>query len=152
MKHVSISLRLLAIATVFIVSSCKKDSSNVSTAAKDNTVVLNSRTINPGQSVRVTLSQEAVSRLKAGEQLSVQQNGLNDFAAAKNTGATEANVLIGGNCPPISAATMAFYQNEANSCCCSFVVCLQAGPGCLFYLIYFSPNNGCTGGGGGNEM
>jgi hypothetical protein len=151
MKHLSVSFRLVVIATIFIVSSCKKDSSNAGTAAKENTVVVSSRTINPGQSVRVTLSQEAVSGLKAGEQLTVQQNGINDFVAAKGTGATGADVLVGGNCPPISAATMAFYQAQANSCCCSFIVCLQAGPGCLFYLIYFSPNNGCTGG-GGNEI
>jgi hypothetical protein len=152
MKHLSISLRLLAIATVFMVSSCKKDSSNMCTEAKDNTVVLNSRTINPGQFARVTLSQQAVLRLQAGERLTLQQNGINDFVASKGTGTVEANVLVGGNCPPISAATMAYYQAQANSCCCSFVVCLQAGPGCLFYLIYFSPNNGCTGGGGGELM
>jgi hypothetical protein len=151
MKHLSNSLRLLAIATVFIVSSCKKDSSNVSADVKDNAVVLNSRTINPGRFARVTLGQDAVLRLKAGERLVVQQNGTNDFVAAKGAGTAEANILVGGDCPPISAATMAYYQNEANSCCCSFVVCLQAGPGCLFYLIYFSPNNGCSGG-GGNEM
>ncbi len=152
MHRLLISFRLVAIATVFILSSCKKDSSNASAPAKDNTVVLSSRTINPGQSARVTLSQEAVSRLKAGERLTVQQNGTNDFVAAKSGGATDPDFWPGGDCPPISDATMAFYQAEANNCCCSFIVCLQAGPGCLFYLIYFSPSNGCTGGGGGNEM
>ena len=151
MKHLSIFLRFMAIAAVLFVSSCQKDSADAGTTVNNNTVVLNSRTINPNQFARVTLSQQAVLRLKAGERLIAQQTGLNDFVAARGSSAIETNVLVGGDCPPISDATMAYYQNEANDCCCSFIVCLQAGPGCLFYLLYFSPNNGCSGG-GGNEM
>jgi hypothetical protein len=156
MKHLSVSFRLLAIAAVFIVSSCKKDSSNAGTAAKDNTVVVSSRTAQPGQSVTVRLNQVQFAQLQQRGSIQIQKEAIENASARGTTAGPNTGVIGGGTginpggCPPISQATLNYWQQQANSCCCDFTVCLQDQT-CAYVIMLFRPsaNSGCGNPGGG---
>ena len=145
-------LRLFGIAAIAAVcfTACKKTSVTEAPKPQDNTVVtINGRTANPAQGARVSMTQQQLDQLKTEKKIRLIKTGDNTFTASGQSG----NVSEGGrgkfnDCPPVSAATLQYYQDEANACCCSFAVCL-IGENCDFYFYYFAPNNGCTG---GNEM
>lgn len=136
---------LPAMMFTLISYGCKKSAAS---AQDEQTVTITAKTAATGVSAAVQLTSGQLAELKAGVMLQALQTGDGGFTAAKGeTGLTEAGISLGGgNCPPISQATLDYYQAQANECCCSFIVCLQ-GEGCLYYLIYFGPGNGCTGGG-----
>jgi hypothetical protein len=161
MKHLSVSLRLVAIAAILSFSSCKKEKTAV-TAENNQSVVLNSRLANSSQVLSVNLTAADMVRLKTEGHIKASQDVQQQLSAKGTTYSPNSSISGGngggdfwggGNCPPVSAATLNYYQNEANACCCSFAVCLQ-GEYCAFYFYYFTPsaNSGCDGGGGGYQL
>ncbi len=152
-------LRLFAIAAVatFSLTACKKTPVN---NAPDNNgrelTTVSSRMANPEQRAQVTLTYTQIEQAKKGQPVRLLQSGDRSFVAdglaAEETGSGIGSIGGGlvfnpGNCPPVSAATLQYYQNQANACCCSFAVCLL-GEGCYYYFYAFTPSNGCSGGGG----
>jgi hypothetical protein len=159
MKHLSISFRLLAIAAILTFSACKKQtvSSN-----ENASVVVSSRTAQPGQLVSVRLSQAQATQLKQLGIIHIEKEAIESTSASGTAGGADIGVTGGGiginpgGCPPISPATFAYWQQQANNCCCSITVCLQ-DQNCAYVIMLFRPsaNSGCGypgGGGGGNEM
>jgi hypothetical protein len=156
---------VIFIASVFLClllimgpTACRK-----ATTASQNDVLttISSRTAVTGQDVRVTLTRDQINDLKQGKMIRVLKTEDGNFITpGATTDDTNAGISFNpgnggevvwggpGNCPPISAATLQYYQNQANACCCSFAVCLQ-GEFCYYYMCAFSPNNGCGNGGGG---
>jgi hypothetical protein len=156
MKHVSIFLRLLAIAAIFTLSSCKKQtvSSN-----ENNTVVVSSRTAQPGQLITVRLSQAQLVQLHQQgsvhiEKEAIESSSARGTAAGLSIGVSGGGIGINpGGCPPISQATLNYWQQQANNCCCDIIVCLQDQT-CAYVMMLFRPsaNSGCGTGGGGELM
>jgi hypothetical protein len=151
MFNKSTVLSFFALATMIITgfTACKKQSV---TPVAEEQVTVTARMTNPGQEARVALSSAQFDKLQKGEYLRLQSVSANEFTAApENTDGTGlgASAVIGGvtpgGCPPISNATLQFYANQANACCCTVIVCLQ-GADCAYYIFAFVPSNGCSGG------
>jgi hypothetical protein len=154
MKHLSISLRLLAITAIFTLSSCKKQVAN---SSENNTVVVSSRTTQPGQLITVRVSQSQATQLRQSGSIHIEKEAIESTPARGTSATADIGVSGGGitpgGCSPISQATLNYWQQQANNCCCDIIVCLQ-DQSCAYVLILFrpSPNSGCGTGGGGQLL
>jgi hypothetical protein len=157
MKHLSVSFCLAAFVALISFSYCKKQpvSSN-----EDRTVVVSSRTAQPGQSVTVRLSQVQYAQLQQRGSIHIEKEAIESASARGITAGPNTGVIGGGTginpggCPPISQATLNYWQQQANNCCCDIIVCLQDQT-CAYVMMLFRPsaNSGCGyPGGGGGEL
>jgi hypothetical protein len=145
MKHVSIFLRLLAIATICTLGACQKQpvSNNES-----NTVVVSSRTAQPGQLITARLSTAQYAQLSQSGTVAISKDAIETGRGVSATLNAGVGIAPGG-CQPISQATLNYWQQQANECCCDIIVCLQDQT-CAYVMMLFRPsvNSGCNGGGG----
>jgi hypothetical protein len=145
MQHLMSSLRLLAIAGIFLFSSCQKQAPDVPAAVAVGTTIEASLGT-AGQRVTVTLSPAQATRLKQTGKVSLEQGAISSSRGIGIDGGG-----VGVNCPPIPASFFTYWQAQANACCCTVVACTQDHT-CAFVLYAFFPNCGPGGGGGGSEF